>query len=232
MRDSEIEDLAAHPLFAGLTPERRDALLRPSLLQRFPAGVELAREGDPADFLHLVLDGQIEVYASHAGRETTVSVLTAGSTFILAAVVTDRPYLKSARSLVPSRVVMMPAQLVRTLAEEDGRFALRLMTELAGAYRSVVKELKNQKLRSVLERLANWLLRAELDQGGRGTVDLVFEKRVLAARLGTSPEVLSRSFAALGAYGVAVRGRTITLSDIPALTRLAKPTPLIDDPDS
>jgi CRP/FNR family transcriptional activator FtrB len=126
---------------------------------------------------------------------------------------------------------MMPAQLVRALAEEDGRFALRLMTELAGAYRGVVKELKNQKLRSVLERLANWLLRSELDQGGRGTVDLVFEKRVLAARLGTSPEVLSRSFAALGAYGVAVRGRTITLSDIPALTRLAKPTPLIDDPD-
>jgi CRP/FNR family transcriptional activator FtrB len=231
MRDTEIRELAAHSLFAGTAPDHVEALLRPSLLQRFPSGVDLVRQGDPADFLHLVLDGQVEVYATHADRETTVSVLTAGSTFILAAVLTDKPYLKSARSLVPSKILMMPAERVRALAADDARFALRLMTELACAYRSVVKELKNQKLRPVLERLANWLLRANIEQGGCGEIELRFEKRVLAATLGTSPEVLSRSFAALAPYGVAVVGRKIVLSDTAALTHLAKPTPLIDDPD-
>ncbi len=231
MRESEIVELAGHPLFEGLDRPQVETLLRPSLLQRFPATVELIREGDPADFLHLVLDGQVEVYASHNGRETTVSVLTAGSTFILAAVLSDKPYLKSARTLAPSRVLMMPAERIRELVAENGRFALRLAIELAGTYRGVVKELKNQKLRSVVERLANWLIRTELDQGGRGLVDLPFEKRVLAARLGTSPEVLSRTFGTLEHYGARVQGRRITLSDMTALRTLAKPSPLIDDPD-
>ena len=32
-----------------------------TFLQRFPAQLDLIREGDPADFLHVVVDGQVEV---------------------------------------------------------------------------------------------------------------------------------------------------------------------------
>ena len=61
-------------------------------------------------------------------------------------------------------------------------------------------------------------------------IQVPFEKKVLASRLGTSPEVLSRSFSALVPYGVQVDGVRILLKDLPALRNLAKPSALIDDP--
>src|SRR5690606_4451175 len=125
-----------------------DLLLRCSFLQRFPAHVELAREGEQADFLHVVVDGQVEIFSSYRNRETTISVLGPGHSFIVAAVILDRIYLKSARALSTTRVLLVPATIVRQVFGIDAAFARTLAKELAFAYRSLVKELKNEKLRS------------------------------------------------------------------------------------
>ena len=136
--------------------------------------------------------------------------------------------MKSARSLTPARVLLLSGAAVRQIFADDAAFARALAQELAHAYRGLVKELKNQKLRSGLERLANWLLTRDCETGGKGRITLPFEKKVLASRLGMAPEVLSRSFAALGAYKVTVRGSDIVLGDIEGLRTLAKPIPTID----
>jgi len=126
---------------------------------------------------------------------------------------------------------MMPAELVRRTVAVDGGFAHALMIELARSYRNLVKELTNQKLRSSLERLAAWILRTDAELGHGGKFELPYEKRVLAARIGVAPEVLSRSFASLVAYKMTVTGKTVMIGDRDALAKLAPPNPLIDDPD-
>jgi CRP/FNR family transcriptional activator FtrB len=229
MRPDEIQEMRRLPLFDGVDAGHTDELLRASFLQRFPSCVELAREGDPADFLHVVVDGQVEVFSAHRDRETTVAVLGPGQSFIVAAVVLDRVYLKSARSLATARVLLIPAAAVRRVFAADAAFARALAQELAFAYRGIVKELKNQKLRTGLERLANWLLAHNDEMGSNGHFTLPFEKKVLASRIGVAPEVLSRSFASLVPYRVSVRGSRVELGDIESLRTLAKPTPTIDD---
>lgn len=230
MRHDDMEQMRGLNFFSGVDPLRVAATLKLSFLQRFPAGVDLVREGDPADFLHVIVEGSVEVYSAYRERETTVAVLGPGKSFILAAVVLDRLYLKSARSLTSAQILLVPAEAVRSMFVGDATFARRVAMELADAYRMVVKELKNQKLRSGLERLANWLLAYRAEQNGNDRFSLPFEKRVLAARLGFAPEVLSRSFAALAAYNVTVNGATIEIRDVDALTKLARPVPTIDDP--
>lgn len=230
MRAEDIAEMRSLPLFEGVAPERVAAMLKVSFLQRFPAHVELVREGEPADFLHVIVDGQVEVFSAYRDRETTVSVLGPGNSFILAAILLDKVYLKSARALSSSRILMIPAEVVRRYFAEDAAFARALALELAVAYRGVVKELKNQKLRSSLERLANWLLIRHEETGGIGRFDLPFDKKVLASRLGMAPEVLSRSFAALAPYRVVVQGPSIQLNDIEALRKLARPSDTIDNP--
>lgn len=230
MRTEEIDEMRRLPLFAGVAPACTEAMLQASFLQRFPARVELVHEGDPADFLHVVVDGQVEVYAAYRDRETTLSVLGAGRTFIAAAVVLDRVYLKSARTLEPARILMIPGDTVRRYFDEDAGLARALALELAENYRGLVKELKNQKLRSSIERLANWLLNQHAETGAAGTFELPFDKRVLAARLGMAPEALSRAFASLIPYRVAVKGPTVRIDDLGALQKLAQPASTIDDP--
>lgn len=232
MRAEEIAEVRKLRIFEGVAEQYVLEMLRPAFLQRFPAGVELVREGDPADFLHVVVEGRVEVFSGYRDRETTVSVLGPGQCFIMAAVVLDRVYLKSARSLTTARVLLLPADAVRHVFSQDAAFARCLASDLAESYRMVVKELKNQKLRTGLERLANWLLAYRNELGGPNRFELPFEKKVLAARLGMVPEVLSRSFASLAPYKVKVKGSIIEIGDISALMGLARPISTIDDPAS
>jgi CRP/FNR family transcriptional regulator, transcriptional activator FtrB len=230
MRPEELELVKKIPFVANAEPEHLVELLRGAYLQRFPSHVELIREGESPDFLHIVVEGQVELFSRYRDRETTVAVLGPGGSFILAAVILDKPYLKSARVLSSARILMIPSETVRQIFDADARFARGLTCELAQAYRGVLKELKNQKLRSSLERTAAWLVRFNAEQGTDNEITLPFDKKVLAARLGMAPEVLSRTFVTLQAYGVQVNGRLIEITDVPGLTKLASPDDLIDDP--
>ncbi len=198
-------------------------------LQRFPNGVELIQEGEPADFLYILVDGLVEMYATAQDKSTTISFVRPVSTFILAAVLRDQVYLQSARTLARSQVLMIPAVSVRLAMRSDVEFMAAIVGELALGYRNAVKELKNQKLRSGAERLANWILRTHASQGHSDEVTIYIEKRALASRLGMTPENLSRAFNTLQPFGIRVSGATIKLDDVPALEQFANPSPLIDD---
>jgi CRP/FNR family transcriptional activator FtrB len=126
---------------------------------------------------------------------------------------------------------MIPSANIRKGMARDPALSLAMVTELAGCFREVVKTAKNLKLRSAVERLANYLLRLDETHGGSGRFDLPTEKRILASYLGMTPENLSRAFNTLGPYGVDVDGASIRLAKKDDLMRLAKPTPLIDDPE-
>lgn len=232
MRREERKEMAGLGLFRGAAPDQVDWMLGASFLQRFPALVEIAHEGERADFLHVVVDGLVEIFSAHGERETAVAVIGPGATFILAPVLLDRVYLKSARTLAPSRILLLPADAVRAVFAQDAAFARALAHELALAYHGVVKELKNQKLRSGLERLANWILAQDRAQGGAGRIEIPFDKKVLAACLGMAPEALSRAFASLGSRGIVVDGPALRMTDRPALEKLARPSPTIDDPST
>lgn len=228
MRSDDVPLIRDLPLFRSMDEGAFERMVALAYLQRFPQGVDLIVEGDPADFLHVVIDGSVELFAGWNGREASMVVARPANTFILAAVIRDSPYLMSGRTLEASRLLMIPAEVVRNLFLEDSGFAGAIVEELAGCYRGLVRESKNLKLRSGIERLANYLLSQQQMQGGREFVTLRHEKRVLASLLGMTPENLSRAFATLGPYGVEVEGRTVRLAKPRDLFVLAKPSPLID----
>lgn len=226
-----IEDLASIrdlPLFQETANETFDELTEGALLQRFPPRLELIREGALPDFLHVVIEGSIELFAEHNGHETTIDILGPVTTFILAAVIRDEPYLKSARTITHARILMIPAQRLRDLFSRDAGFARAVVGELATRYRTIVRALKNEKQRTGSERLANWILKMDAQQGGTGLVAINYDKRTLASLLGMTPENLSRSFSNLSKHGIRSGNRGIVIEDRSALIEYSCPTPLID----
>lgn len=228
MRPEDAAAIRDLPLFSDAQEETFGDLVRAGFLQRFPPGVVLINERDPADFLHVVVEGLVEMFATGSVRDTTISIVRPVGTFILAAVLNDQVYLQSARTLEKSQVLMIPAERVRVALGTDPAFARAVVTELARGYRRAIKEVKNQKLRTGAERLANWLLKEDVAQGASGVVNLGFEKRVLSSLLGMTPENLSRAFSTLREHGVTIHGAQMRLTDRQALERLAQPDPLID----
>ncbi|KUJ85459.1 transcriptional regulator [Ruegeria marisrubri] len=229
MPESEHSEIRKLPLFRDMSDENFEILMRGSYVQTFPPLVEIVSEGEPSDFLHIVLSGSVSLYATWNERETSMTTVRPVSTFIIAASIKDAPYLMSAETLEKSRIVLVPSQDVRTVFEQDPQFARAVVTELAENYRLLVKTTKNLKLRASLERLANYILRQQKRAGGANEFDLSIRKRRLASFLGMTPESLSRAFKNLRDHGVSSKGGRVTIFDQQALEEFAHPNPLIDD---
>lgn len=228
--DDESIEIRALDLFSGLDDDNFETLMRGAYVQSFPPMIELIAEGEQSDFLHVVTSGSVELFSTWNGRETTVATLQPVTTFILAATIKNAPYLMSARTLEKSRIVLVPSEDVRAIFDADPNFARAVVTELAQAYRSVIKTTKNLKLRTTLERLANYLVHRRTYSDKSDSFDLGIEKRRLASYLGMTPENLSRAIRQLQPYGVFFDGSQVTISDPAELERFAKPSPFIDDP--
>jgi CRP/FNR family transcriptional activator FtrB len=229
MRESEIEDVRLLPLFEGMAGEHFADLMKGAYLQRFPAQVALIAEHDRPDFLHVMLEGAVELHSEHGSRGATLAIRRPFETFILAAVVQDLPYLASGRTIEPSRILMLSAGDVRTAFDRDGAFARAIVRELSHSFRGVMKELKGHKLRTGAERLANWILVQDARQGASGRFKLPHDKRTLAAHLGMTPENLSRNIAQIADRGATFGRREAIIVDRDKLTRFAQPSPSLDD---
>ncbi len=232
LRPHELALLKALPLFSEMKEESLATLLDAALLQQFPTGVMLLHEGDHADFLHVLVEGLVEIFTEQNGVEWGIHLINPVTTFILAAVVSDQPYLNSARTLADSRVLLIPAQHVRDIFDRDVAFAHVVARELALAYRSSIKKLKGYMARSSVERLANWILAEARKDEVQGTIVVPFDRGTLASHIGTTRENLSRSLALLTEHGVRIRGREIVIDNTEQLEAFAHPQRFIDDPRS
>lgn len=230
MRTEELDLVADLPLFAELAEPYRRQLLSAALVQRVPTGVTLFEQGDPADFLYVLLDGAVELRADDAdGHEAVVEVVQPVDNFILAAVVTDAPLLMTARTLSRSHLLLLPADKLRADLYHQPALALTLLAALAGHYRGLVRQIKALKLRTSAERIGCYLLSLARDQGaGSGTIELPYSKRALAERMGMTPENLSRAFATLRERGVRMNRSRVVIDDIDKLESFCRVDALID----
>jgi len=228
MTASRFESIRELRLFADMTEKSFEHLTRGAFVQNFPPNMVMITEGETADFLHIVQSGCVELFSTWANRETSVTTLYENSTFILAATMKERVNLMSARTLQKSRIIMIPSENVREIFRTDPDFAFAIVDELSRCYRATIRNMKNLKLRTSIERLANYILKQHHRHGDLLEYQLPIEKRRLASYLGMTPENLSRAFNNLKPYGVEVAGQTITIRDMETLVAFAKPDSLID----
>jgi CRP/FNR family transcriptional activator FtrB len=106
---------------------------------------------------------------------------------------------------------MIEAEHFRRCLATDHGLTTAMMRELALHWRLLVQQIKDLKLRRAPQRLASYLL--TLSGGAAGTVALPGGRRELAARLGMTPESLSRAFAELKGLGVSGRGSSVYVAD-------------------
>ncbi len=228
MRSEDRLKIQNLDIFSQASDKTFDSLIGPGFFQRFPPGVVLVNENTMQDFLYILVDGQVEMYATSHGRVTILDIIQPVSLFILAAILNDDVCLQSARTLTEAQVLMIPSARFREAIDNDTAFMHAVVRELSRRYRTTIKELKNQKLRNGSERLANWILAEADTQVEANYIDIPFEKKLLAYKLGMTPENLSRAFATIAKHGVNVDGSRIVFTDRQKFIDFAHPDKLID----
>lgn len=232
LRQTDIEAIRERAPFAEMGSANFERLVEASYLQRFPAETLLIDEGDSAEMLHILLDGTVDLFACFKGREATMTLMRPVRAFILAAVVHDLPYLMSARTLTPCRILMIPASVTQTLLGEDEAFNAAMMRELAKEFRRTLKALKSQKLRDGTERIAAYLSELHHAAGAPERIELPADRKTLAGYLGMTRENLSRSLQKIRDQGATVQGTTVRFHDPDKLAEFAGVSRLIDDLDT
>ncbi len=200
---STVDDLRAARLFGSLPEEQLERLASIAQPRDLPAGQPVFTQGDAAEALFLVAEGRIKVHKSFRdGRTATLRHVDAGETFG-ESVLFHETYPSSAEAMAPSRLLRFGTDDFLAVCLECPEIAVNLIAAMA---RLLV--LLNRRVEELLlpvpARLARYLLELADEQlepavashgrAGPRVVRLPTTKRELAARLGTVPETLSRTF--------------------------------------
>lgn len=223
MRQSDLELLKKTPLYAALGGERTQQLLSGAFVQGVARGSFLFNQGDEPEFVHLILSGRVALVAEAPSvPPTVIEFLPPGEIFVAPAVMLKLPYLVSARVIADSRILMVPAETFRRAVTAEHSLAGAVAEALSRHWRVLIRQIKDLKLRSASERLGAYLLALAPQRNGSATVKLSEERQLLAARLGMTPESLSRAFVQLKACSVNANGRQIHIANLDQLRTYCK----------
>ncbi len=223
MLPADFPLLRRSPLFADVSEGDLYALMKPCLVQTQPKGAVMCRQGEQAAYLHVVLSGAVGLFGEGQHEEMLVEFFGPGDSFILAAALLDAPYLLTARLLEKSRILLWPAAAFREQMRANAALAHGAAMQSATYWRTLIGQIKDLKLLSAMERLSAMLLALAPAQSGSTTVTLPGGRRLIAGRLGITPQSLSRAFAALRPLGVVGDGREIFITELERLRDLMRP---------
>lgn len=99
MSGTELDRLLTFPFFKRL--ERADvaALMKVSRLLCYPAGACIFNEGDPADALHIVSEGEVSIRKMIDGKTVMLATLAAGDLFGESGILHAEPGVRVASAL-------------------------------------------------------------------------------------------------------------------------------------
>lgn len=201
-RDTAYAMVERSPFFQAAGAPAMAELLRPSFTQLLPKGTVLFDQGEEPEFLHLLLEGSVGLQARGDRDGTTiVEIFGAGEVFVVPAVLLRLPYLPTAVALTEIRVLMIPAEHFRDHLRRSLDLSRAVNELLSRHWRLMVDQVVDLKLNDVEARVSRFLARRVSEETGAGCASLPEPRSAIAARLGMTPETLSRALAALEGKG-------------------------------
>jgi CRP/FNR family transcriptional regulator, cyclic AMP receptor protein len=173
------------------------------------AGSILHREGDVEAHFELVTAGFLRVYvAAPDGRTMTVRYCRPGAILGAVSLFAERFSLPATiQALVETDVLALRPEVVRRLAQEDGRVAQAVLRELSERVLAFIAEIPGSAFGTVRQRIARHLLDlASEHQRGTALVAPVSQQE-LAEAVGTVREVIVRALRELRTEELVRTGR-------------------------
>ena len=209
-------------IFRGLKSETVEHIIAPATAVMLKAHDWLFRQGDPATAFFIVIDGLVKLYRiTPSGDETVIHVLQKGESFAEAVAFTGNRYPATAEAVTDARVGRIPADHIVRCIRDSPDIALAMIASTSQHLHHLVQQVEQLKAQSGVQRVAEFLASLSSAEEGTCAIALPYDKILIAARLGLTPESLSRAFAKLRGVGVVINASQVTVKDIAKLRRIA-----------
>ena len=205
----------------GIIEEELAYVARHSLARTFAAGETIFLEDEPARGLWVVESGHVKIYKlSPDGGEHILHLRGPGKTFNdIAALDGGNNPANAAALSEQARVWLIPAEVIVYVLSHNARVALNVIRLLAVRVRSLVGQIEDLALYSVIVRLARFLLKQASDASltGPGVT-----RTAIAAHINTTPQTISNVLHTLADAGAIRFDRQhVRIVDEPTLRSIA-----------
>lgn len=190
--------LAVLPLFNDLSPLELSRIAQGCRVGRLSRGDTVFRYGEPCEEFHVVVTGQVKLFAiSPTGQEKVIELVGPGQSFAEALMFTDKAYILNAEALTSSLLLTVSKQAIVAEIERDPKFSLRMLSGISRRLHGLIHDIEAEALHSGMQRVIGYLLRDCEPQdgvdGGEGfTISLPVTKATIASRLSLTPEYFSK----------------------------------------
>lgn len=199
--DSTIQShISSVIYFRGITSEEITYVTNNSVLRTFAANEMIFLEGEPAQGLWIVESGRVKIYKlSPDGNEHILHLRGPGKTFNdIGALDGDANPANAAALSAEVQVWLVPIDIITHVLTHNPQVALNVIRLLAKRVRSLVGQIEDLALYSVIVRLARFLIKQVDDPSlsGPGVT-----RTAIAAHLNTTPQTISVALRELEAAG-------------------------------
>jgi len=202
-------DLLAHsPLFAPLSGEERAGLAKRLVRRRFEKDGYVFFEGDPAEWLILVVEGQVKMLKqSESGRETILDTFGPGQIVGEVGMLVGDVYPATAQAMEPAVTLSLRRAEYLALLHSHPELSWALIEELGRRLQRAHETIRSLAVEKVERRVARVLLRMASAAGERleeGTVriTLPLSRQDIADMAGTVIETAIRTLSKFQKQGL------------------------------
>lgn len=180
-----------------MSPVLRARVAEVGRLKTYPRGELIFAEGDPSDAFIVIVSGRVKVFKSTpAGKEVILEIFGAGDPLGAVAVYEGVPFMASAQTIEPSRILRIEKPAFFQLLEQDPQMVRGLLSGLTLRLAELTRRLADLSGARVEVRFARLFLKL-CDQIGRQErggifVPMPLSRQELADLTGTTIETAIR----------------------------------------
>lgn len=216
-------------VFGSATDDDIQAIARPGILRSVEEDGWFFMQGDPADYLYILLSGRAKLcQIALDGQQVNLRTINPNQLFgAIGAVDAGAVYPACAQALEESSALAIPSGKFRALLAERPHLSFGLMKLMTGYIQEMQERYREMATEKVEQRIARVLMRLAGQSGKRVEqgvlIELAFSRQDLAEMAGTTLYTVSRSLSAWERQGILSLGRErVTLTNPHALMRLAE----------
>jgi len=204
--------IAGLPLFAGLTADALEELLREATSVRYPKGKDVFTQDEAAHSFFLLLHGNLRVMKlTPDGQQVVVRFVSAGEIFGVAMAIGRTTYPATATAVVDSVALVWPSAAWPRLVASHPTLAVNTLLTVGSRLQDAHARVVEMSTEEVERRVAHALLRLA-SQAGRKVergiqIDFPISRQDVAEMTGTTLHTVSRILSAWESEGLVEGGR-------------------------
>lgn len=187
-------------IFRGLEPKTLLVLAEASKINYYKKGTIFYDSFHmERPYFYYITKGWAKLFSvSFEGEEIIKDIVTDTDHFNEDRLFTEDIEPLSAQAISDIQVIMTPIALLREWLGRDKQLALNLLNESLHKQRELTHEIEHLSIQNAAQRIGCFLLRlCNNEESGAITINLPYDKVLLARRLGMRPETFSRALTKL-----------------------------------